>query len=73
MLSEGIPPEGRVGFVNKILTPDNQRTMAYSDPIAHPVNKDDYIWYYGEYADEEKTSLSQDDAIAAGWAFATEA
>lgn len=71
MLSEGIPPEGRIGYVNGVLAPDNQRTMAYSDPITHPVNTDDCIWHYGEYPDTKKTVLSQEDTVAVGWEFAT--
>ena len=42
-IAEGIPPEGRVGFVNGKPAPQNQRTIAVSDPVKHP-GKDEYAW-----------------------------
>lgn len=72
-VSEGIIGDGRVGDVRGVPAPQNQRTTTYSIAIPHPINTNDYIWCYGKYPDAEKTSLSQDDAIASGWDFETEA
>ena len=64
-LSEEIPPEGKIGFVNGIPAPLNQRTMSYSKTIAHPVNNNDYIWYYGDYPSGEELTLEQVQTL--GW------
>jgi len=49
MIKEGIPPEGKVGFVNSEPAPENQRTTAYSSATQNPNKTDDYIWIYGAY------------------------
>lgn len=68
MASEGIElPDGKTGFVNGQVAPDNQRTTAYSNVCPHPVNADDYVWFYGNYPDDAKTSLSLTEAKTAGW------
>lgn len=68
MVSEGIIlPDGKIGYVKGVPAPDNQRTIAYSSTILHPANADDYIWFYGDYPDDNKTPMSEDDVIAAGW------
>ncbi len=72
-ISDGIPDEGKIGYVKGVLAPLNQRTMAYSVPVEHPVNADDCIWCYGKYPDTEKTVLSQEAATTAGWEFELEA
>ena len=72
-ITEGIVGDGRVGCINGVEHPENQRTTSYATTIPHPINTDDYIWYYGDYPDAEKTSLSQSDVEAAGWEFPTEA
>ncbi len=71
-IAEGIMNEGRVGAVRGVPAPQNQRTTSYAIAIPHPSNTDDYIWYHGEYPDAAKPILSQEDAVAAGWKFATE-
>lgn len=63
--SAGITPEGKVGFVNGVPAPDKQRTIAYSEAIAHPSNVDDYIWPYSDYQDG--TVLTADAVKTAGW------
>ncbi len=45
---EGIPPEGKVGYVNGVPAPNNQRTTAYSDAIKHPT-EELYVWKAGAY------------------------
>ena len=68
MIAENIPtPDGKVGFVRGRPAPDNQRTTAYTNAIAHPTNEDDYIWAYADYPDESKASLSEEEVQAAGW------
>lgn len=68
MNEEGISPkDGRVGMVDGVPAPQNQRTVAYSEAIRHPSGTDDYIWLYGDYPDEQKDDLSEDDARNAGW------
>lgn len=71
-IAENISGEGRVGAVRGIPAPQNQRTTAYAIAIPHPENANDYIWHYGGHPDAGKPILSQEDAIAAGWEFATE-
>jgi len=66
-VSEGITGEGRVGFIQGIPAPNNQRTVAYSVPIQHPNETDDYIWSYGDYEDTQKLSLSESGAKILGW------
>jgi hypothetical protein len=66
-LAEGIPPEGKIGFVNGVPAPDNQRTTEYSSAIAHPVNEDYYIWLFGAYPMQGKDVLSDEDVRAVGW------
>lgn len=63
---EEITSEGKIGFVNGVAAPDNQRTVAYSLKIAHPINDNDYIWSYGSYV-SGKDSLSLSDVKLAGW------
>jgi hypothetical protein len=67
MAAENIPTEGRIGFVNGVPAPQNQRTIAYSSAIPHPTGGDDYIWFYGKYPDTNKPELSTEDARNAGW------
>lgn len=67
MVQESISPEGKVGFNSGQLAPQNQRTTAYSDPIPHSSNSDDYIWSYGAYPHAVKEKLSMDDVISLGW------
>lgn len=67
MVAEEIPPEGRIGMVNGIAAPQNQRTMAYSNAIQNPVGGDDYIWLYGKYIDTLKPALTLEEAKIAGW------
>ena len=64
---EGIIEEGKVGSIDGKLMPENQRTIEYSKATLHPSNENDYIWMYGNYIDENKTSLSLSDVKTAGW------
>lgn len=59
---EGIPPEGKVGYVNGVPAPNNQRTMAVSDPIEHPTIKGLFFWKtmgarFGEVKTEDEVEL----------------
>lgn len=65
--SEGIPSEGKIGFIKGVPMPDNQRTTAYSKAKAHPINADDYVWRYSDYPDGGKDNLSKEDVQTAGW------
>ena len=66
MISDDIPmPDGRIGFVNGVPAPDNQRTIAYSKAVLHPSNANDYIWTYGDYPDGESLTLTE--IKTAGW------
>ena len=66
MISENIPiPGGKIGFVNGIPAPDNQRTIVYSGAALHPSNTDDYIWVYGDYPDGESLTLTEVQTM--GW------
>ena len=47
--SEGIINNGKVGCVNGVLAPDNQKTVAYSKPIQKLDLTDEYIFSYGKY------------------------
>ena len=49
MVKEGIPINGKVGFVNGEPAPQNQRTIAYSSVEANPNALNDYVWLYGAY------------------------
>lgn len=61
---EGLP---KSGYINGFLVPQNQETIAYSQSIQNPNKTDDYIWLYGRYPIENKTSLSQADIDALNW------
>ncbi|MDB2415444.1 hypothetical protein N9W34_06705 [Rickettsiales bacterium] len=67
MMAEAISASGKVGLVKGVPAPENQRTMAYSVVIKHPVNADDYIWAFGDYPHADKDQLSLDDVAAEGW------
>ena len=64
-IAEDIPEGGKIGCVNGIPAPDNQRTMEYSEVIPHTVNADDYIWVYNGYVDGSLPSLTKAEAITA--------
>ena len=49
MAAEGIPPEGKVGYINGEPAPTAQRTVAYSAAIQNPDKSDEYCWLYGKY------------------------
>lgn len=66
-IAEGIPPEGKIGYVNGLPAPDNQRTYAYSEATLHPQNVNSYIWAYGDYPDAQKVSISKSQAIELGY------
>ena len=66
MINDEIPiPDGRIGFVNGIPAPNNQRTVAYSSAVLHPSNAGDYIWAYGDYPDGESLTLIEVKTM--GW------
>ena len=66
MASEEIVlPNGKVGYINGIEAPTNQRTIAYSEAIPHPINNDDYIWDCGSYPSD--IELTIDDVKSLGW------
>ena len=56
-----------VGYVNGVLAPQNQETVAYSQAIKNPNGTNDYIWSYGAYPIEGKVSLSQSDINSLNW------
>lgn len=62
-----IPAEGKIGNVNGIPAPQNQRTIAVSEAIAHPINNDDYIWQFCGHKDENFTSLTFEEVRALGF------
>lgn len=64
---ENIPAEGRIGYVNDIPAPENERTFSYSYTIQNPNLSDDYIWLYGDYPIDGKEVLSYDNFINLGW------
>ncbi len=66
-VDEGIPPDGRIGFVNGKPAPNNQRTMHYSMPVKHPRDTDSYVWLHGDHADRKKTKLTKEKAKTDGW------
>lgn len=66
-LSENITVDGKVGFVNGVAAPDNQRTTEYSTPIKHPVNQDEYIWQYGGYRVGNRNVLTKSEVKSLGW------
>lgn len=55
MIKEGIPAGGKIGYANGVLSPNTQRTTAYSGAQANPNVADDYVWLYGAY---KNSSLS---------------
>lgn len=57
----------KIGYVNGQPVPQNQETTAYSQSIQNPNKSDDYIWLYGRYPIENKTSLSQADIDVLNW------
>lgn len=65
-ISKDISEEGKIGFVNGVAAPENQRTVAYSMLILHPANENDYAWAYGDYPGE-KASLSRQEVKTLGW------
>lgn len=68
MQAEGITlPDGKIGYVNGVLAPQNQHTTAYSMAIQNPDKSDDYIWQYGKYPIQNKTILTQVDIDNLGW------
>ena len=65
---EGIPPGGRIGYVNGVPAPQNQRTTDCSEAKPHPTNSsNDYIWLFGAYQNESLTKLTRQEAIDLGW------
>lgn len=40
----GIPPEGKIGFIDGVPAPDNQRTYEFVDVITNPKDDKDHIW-----------------------------
>ena len=65
--SAGILSGGTIGMVNGVSAPDNQRTMSYSKAEPHPVNVDDYIWFYGNYPGDGDTILTENQVVSDGW------
>lgn len=66
-ITENIPAEGRIGYVNGILAPQNERTYIYATVIQNPDLSDDYIWPYGDHPIDGKNVISYDDFINLGW------
>lgn len=66
-LEEGIPPEGRIGYVLGIPAPNNARTYNYSETIQNPGGGNNYLWEFYAYPDDDLPQLSRAEAEAAGW------
>lgn len=66
---ENIPPEGKINKIRRKKMPDNQRTISYSNAIAHPINPDDFIWMFGDYpkVDMGLTEYTLAEAISNGY------
>ena len=52
-IAENIPPEGRIGFVNGVPAPNNQRTFNVADPIQNPDKSNDYYWDNEKFKDNK--------------------
>lgn len=63
-IAEGLP---KIGYVDGVLTPQNQQTINYVDPIQNPSSADDCVWEFGAYPIEGKDVLSQENFEALGW------
>lgn len=65
---QGIPPEGKVGEVEGVLSPNTQRTYAITEPVKNPTNSEDIIWKTTiDQAPKDKSILTDSDARQLAW------
>lgn len=63
-IAEGYP---KIGYINGIPAPQNQKTVAYSAAVSHPSNINDYIWADGKYPRIGHSMLSLEEVKVLGW------
>lgn len=56
-IANGIIPPGKIGYINGVPAPNNQRTIAMYDAFQNPDGSDDYIW---KYTQQELSDLGWD-------------
>ena len=65
---QGIPPEGKIGEVEGVPAPNNQRTYNVTAPIVNPQNKDEVAWKTTQSEiPQGKQSLSEEEFKILKW------